>query len=132
MEQQDNAGTHIYFIAYDKASGHPIGAVRIYDQQSEHNSVSIGSWVMLDHTPSTLSLETLALAVYYIDFLGFPLCHFAVHPGNRSVLRFHQKLGASIQDAQADSIALINDPKVFLQRLGAHYKLALSSPSILV
>lgn len=128
MQAQDVAQNHIYFISHDKATRLPIGTIRIYDEKLELNSVSIGSWVMLDRTPAKLGLETLALAVQYIDYLGFTHCHFGIHRDNTSVIKFHRNLGACISEETSDGLVLHNSPKNFLHHLTNRYKVALNHP----
>lgn len=125
MEAQDAESKHMYFVAYDKNTGFPIGSVRIYDEQTESGSVSVGSWVMLDNTPVKLSLETLALAVQYVDFLGFQNINFGVHKDNVSSIKFHSKLGVQKNGSGAHEFIFSTSPKNFLEHLLARYQLTL-------
>lgn len=128
MQEQNALGAHLYFIAQDKETGQAIGTVRIYDETQHPHSVSIGSWVMSDDTPTKKSLEALALAVQYIDYLGFNHCHFGVHTDNQSVLQFHRKMGATASSQKATGWILSNAPTVFLQRLCLRYQITLLHP----
>lgn len=128
MQEQNTLGAHLYFIAQDKETGRAIGTVRIYDETHNPRSVSIGSWVMADGTPAKKSLETLALAVQYIDRLGFKHCHFGIHADNQSVLQFHRKMGANISGQNTSGWVLSNTPSFFLQQLCQRYRIALASP----
>ena len=125
MREQDALGKHIYFVAYDKATQLPIGSVRIYDEQADCSSISIGSWVILDDTPARLSLEVLALAVQYVGFLGFENIHFGVHRNNTSSIKFHSQLGVQNSGANAHEIIFRTTPENFLQGLLTRYRLQL-------
>ena len=124
MRAQDLAQNQIYFICADKATQLPIGSIRLYDEKPELNSVSIGSWIMLDRTPPKMGLECMALAVQYMDYLGFANGHFDIHRDNASVIKFHSNVGSTVFKTNAEGLVLHNTPKNFLHYLSTRYKLA--------
>ncbi|WP_114634237.1 GNAT family N-acetyltransferase [Vibrio splendidus] len=86
-----------YYFIINRLDGVPIGTVRLYDFLNERNSFCWGSWILNIDKTRTSAIES-ALLVYEFAFkhLDFENCHFDVRKDNKSVIRFHEKLGAKI------------------------------------
>ncbi len=90
-KEREFMGSEFYFIV--EHSRIAVGTVRIYDFLSD--SFCWGSWVIEPGTSVGVSLAS-AYLVYKLGFdaLGFGFSHFDVRKENRSVNRFHQRMGA--------------------------------------
>ncbi|MDO4550596.1 MAG: GNAT family N-acetyltransferase [Planctomycetia bacterium] len=89
-EKQDE----FYFIieGYDRT---PYGTVRIYDVGKD--SFCPGSWLTSYTAPLSAGLEGMLLALDYgFSRLKLPLAKYDVRSENKSVIRFHKRLGAVI------------------------------------
>lgn len=104
----------------------PLGTIRIYNTQLE--TFTWGSW-LLDHTaPANAAIES-ALLVY--DFAFFALHYgqakFDVRKANSSVVRFHQKFGATLTGEDSKDYFFSLD---FSQYVAARERFANYLPSV--
>lgn len=85
-------GIQYYFII-ERLDGTPCGTVRIYDIRND--SFCWGSWI-LNHNKTRYAALESAFLVYDFGFikLGFKKSHFDVMKGNKSVIKFHNRMGA--------------------------------------
>lgn len=90
-----------YFMITD-LSNHPLGTVRMYDQQGD--SFCWGSWVVAEDAPSHCAIESALLLYTYALDLGFKGAHFDVRKGNLSVIKFHERFGAERTGETEDDI----------------------------
>lgn len=84
-----------YFIITD-LNGNRFGTVRIYDQQEY--SFCWGSWILSSEAPSHFAIESALMVYQYALKLGFTSAHFSVTKGNSSVMKFHERFGAKLND----------------------------------
>lgn len=85
----------VYFIITDLL-GKRYGTVRIYDQQEY--SFCWGSWILSSEAPSNFAIESALMVYQYALKLGFTKAHFSVTKGNTSVMKFHERFGAELQN----------------------------------
>ncbi|WP_417748809.1 GNAT family N-acetyltransferase [Rosistilla oblonga] len=100
-KNREAAGEEFYFIIeHDNA---PVGTVRIYDFKDD--SFCWGSWIIMPGTSTKAAISSVQL-VYRIGFeiLQFPSCHFDVRKDNKSVNRFHSRMGAQVTGEERDLI----------------------------
>ena len=88
-----------YFIITD-LENKPYGTVRMYDQQGR--SFCWGSWILTKAAPSNYAIESALLIYLYALNLGFESAHFDVRKGNASVIKFHERFGATLINETAD------------------------------
>ena len=88
---REDAGQEFYFIV--TYHNEPVGCVRMYDFRDE--SFCWGSWILKPGQPGSVALQVVA-AIYDLGFrcLQFPGAHFSVVRENKSVHRFHRRMGA--------------------------------------
>ena len=86
-------GKQFYFII-ERKDGEPCGTVRIYDLRDD--SFSWGSWILNQNKTRFAALES-AFLLYQFGFekLGYRKSHFEVMRGNKGVIKFHQRMGAT-------------------------------------
>lgn len=101
LENYAADNSQIYFIICER-SGPPIGTVRIYDCHGD--SFCWGSWILADGVGASASIESVLIIYHFALQLGFRASHFEVRPENRSVLRFHERFGATRVQESGDSI----------------------------
>lgn len=91
---RERLGQEFYFVIEFREAF--AGTVRIYDMNEQ--SFCWGSWIIKPGFPANIALRTVKL-VYDIgkNVLGFDFCHFDVRKANRSVWRFHERMGAKRQ-----------------------------------
>jgi len=84
-----------YFIIERKVDNLRIGTVRLYGFIEKDNSFCWGSWILNENKTRTAAIES-ALLVYQFAFdeIGFSRSYFDVGKENKSVLSFHEKMGA--------------------------------------
>lgn len=89
----EKAGNQFYFII-ERLDGTPCGTVRVYDLRED--SFCWGSWILNQDKTRYAALES-AFLVYEFGFerLGFEKSHFDVMKGNKGVIKFHQRMGAT-------------------------------------
>lgn len=82
-----------YFIMCNW-QGERLGTVRIYNTHSD--SFCWGSWLIATGSPASVALES-AVLVYEFAFLSlhYRVAKFDVRKENASVVRFHEKFGAT-------------------------------------
>lgn len=90
IEEAD--GKQFYFII-ERLDGVQCGTVRIYDLRKD--SFCWGSWILNHNKTRSAAIESTFL-VYEFGFkhLGFKKAHFDVMKENKSVLKYHQRMGA--------------------------------------
>lgn len=92
-KKDEAEGKQFYFII-ERNDGVPCGTVRIYDLRKE--SFCWGSWI-LNGSKTRYSAVESAFLVYEFGFnnLGYEKSHFDVMKGNKSVIKFHKRMGAT-------------------------------------
>ena len=85
-------GKQFYFII-ERLDGTPCGTVRVYDLRED--SFCWGSWILNEDKTRYSAIESTFL-VYEFGFrhLGFKKSHFNVMKANRSVVKYHRRMGA--------------------------------------
>jgi hypothetical protein len=106
LENYGNDNRQAYFII--KSEGHSIGTVRLYDPQD--SSFCWGSWIILANGHHSAAIESALMVYSYgIDVLGFNGAHFDVRKENKSVVSFHERMGATrISETEEDIYYTIN------------------------
>lgn len=92
----------------------PVGTVRLYDFREQ--SFCWGSWIVDATAPRFAAIES-AIAVYDLAFdrLGFCSSHFDVRKENVSVVRFHQRFGATETDEDESNVYFSYQREVYRQ-----------------
>jgi RimJ/RimL family protein N-acetyltransferase len=88
----EQEGKQFYFII-ERVDGKPCGTVRVYDLRED--SFCWGSWILNEDKTRYSAIESTFL-VYEFGFknLGFKKSHFDVMKANKSVLKYHRRMGA--------------------------------------
>ena len=88
----EEEGKQFYFII-ERLDGTPCGTVRVYDLRED--SFCWGSWILNEDKTRYSAIESTFL-VYEFGFrhLGFKKSHFNVMKANRSVVKYHRRMGA--------------------------------------
>ena len=91
-KDDEKRGLQYYFII-ERLDDTSCGTVRVYDIGSE--SFCWGSWILNENKTRYAALES-AFLVYDFGFkhLGFKKANFDVMKGNKSVVKFHTRMGA--------------------------------------
>lgn len=98
----EEAGNQFYFII-QLMDGTPCGTVRIYDLKED--SFCWGSWILNERKTKYAALESAFLVYRYgFEVLGFNKSHFEVLKGNSGVIKFHQRMGATIVSEDDDNL----------------------------
>lgn len=95
LNDYKESSNQAYFIITD-VNGKRFGTVRIYDQHE--NSFCWGSWILSSEAPSHFAIESALMVYKYALTLGFTGAHFSVTKGNTSVMKFHERFGAKLND----------------------------------
>ncbi|EHJ93081.1 GNAT family N-acetyltransferase [Vreelandella boliviensis] len=95
-KKDEERGEQYYFII-ERLDGTPCGTVRVYDIRKD--SFCWGSWILNENKTRYAALES-AFLVYEFGFkkLGFKKSHFDVMKGNKGVIKFHTRMGATKLD----------------------------------
>lgn len=108
LERYSKDSGQVYFII--EAQGHPIGTVRLYDQQGD--SFCWGSWILVGGGVGA-SYESALMVYRFALSLGFTRSHFDVRKGNESVWSFHERLGAKrVGETKLDYLYEIEKPAI--------------------
>ncbi|MEH6668900.1 GNAT family N-acetyltransferase [Halopseudomonas sp.] len=93
--KKDEAAKLQFYFIIERLDGTPCGTVRIYDLRE--NSFCWGSWILNDDKTKYAAIES-AFLVYRYGFgvLGFEKSHFDVMKGNAGVIKFHERMGATV------------------------------------
>lgn len=104
--------TDFYFIICDW-EWRRLGTIRIYDIRG--NSFCWGSWILSEEAPKSAAIES-ALLIYDFAFysLHYSKSHFDVRKGNKRVIEFHKRFGASIVDEDALNYYFQYDREVYM------------------
>tara|TARA_R110002050_G_scaffold161891_3_gene291730 strand:+ start:402 stop:926 length:525 start_codon:yes stop_codon:yes gene_type:complete len=91
-KEHEKNNKQFYFII-ERKDHIPCGTIRIYDLHED--SFCWGSWILNEKKPRHAALES-AFLIYDFGFnhLGFEKSHFDVMKGNKSVIKFHTRMGA--------------------------------------
>lgn len=100
-KEEEKKKAQFYFII-ERLDGLRCGTVRIYDIRND--SFCWGSWILNGNKTRNAALES-ALLVYEFGFnqLKFQKSHFDVMKGNKSVIKFHTRMGAIKKYEDANS-----------------------------
>ncbi len=94
--------TDEYYWIIEGKNSLPYGVVRIYDFQKD--SFCPGSWITKPGVPITVGTEGLFHAFHFGFFsLDFENAHYDVRKANKSVVRFHKKIGAVVSAEDEDN-----------------------------
>jgi RimJ/RimL family protein N-acetyltransferase len=92
-KKREAEGTEFYFVITFQSR--PAGTIRVYDFQGR--SFSWGSWIVQPGNPHYVALVSCILIYDFgFDSLNFEASHFEVRRENKAVVRFHQRIGASL------------------------------------
>ncbi len=84
-----------YFIIKDKCQNKDVGTIRIYNIQG--GQFSWGSWVVITGSPYYVAIESCLLLYDFAFYdLNLDKSCFDVRKGNKKVVSFHEKFGASV------------------------------------
>jgi hypothetical protein len=107
----------IMFIITD-GTGQSLGCIRMYDSDSQ--SYSWGSWVMVDGLSPSIAIESIALLYSYGKWLGYESARLDVRKGNVPVWSFHEKYtGAKlVSENELDRFYVLDEQTIdnFLSR----------------
>jgi hypothetical protein len=107
----------ILFII-ESREGKKLGCIRMYDSNSE--SYTWGSWLMVDGLSPGVAIESIALLYSYGKILGYQCAKLDVRKKNVSVWNFHEKYtGAKlVSEDELDRFYLLDEMaiNVFLSR----------------
>lgn len=124
-QAREAEGREFYFCIVSQCQDR--GVVRVYDfrEIGGLSSFSWGSWIIAPPRPPGL-VTVSALMIYELGFdtLGFPRAHFDVRRGNAGVIAFHLRVGAELEDEDADSCHYRYTPSAYA-RLRADSEAAL-------
>lgn len=106
--------TDEYYWVIEGKNGLPYGVVRIYDFQKD--SFCPGSWITKPGVPLTVGMEGLFHAFHFGFFrLGFPYAYYDVRKANKSVVRFHKRIGAVVTSEDDENCYFSLPREVFSQ-----------------
>ena len=93
-KKREKAGNEFYFIIERVDSGISIGTVRLYGFIG-NEKFCWGSWILNDDKTRTAAIESAYLVYQYaFETVGFSSAYFQVDKNNKSVISFHEKIGA--------------------------------------
>jgi len=118
-KKRENDGREFYF-AIEDLPGNMLGTIRLYNIDKRSSTFTIGSWIMRQGSDPRSGVEALLAAERYAYLqIGLYLNHFDVRRANKTVLKFHEQMGAQIVDEDADNLYLILDKASFLTYLAS-------------
>lgn len=110
-KKREELEEEFYFII-ETLEGVSCGTVRIYDIKS--NSFCWGSWILNENKTKYAAIES-AYLIYDFGFnkLGKNQSHFDVRKENKSVIKFHLKMGAiKVNEDNLNDYFIISKEKV--------------------
>jgi RimJ/RimL family protein N-acetyltransferase len=91
-KKDEALGEQFYFII-ERLDRQRCGTIRIYDLREE--SFCWGSWILNKDKTKSAALESAFLVYRYgFEILGYEKSHFDVMKDNKSVIKFHKRMGA--------------------------------------
>ncbi len=113
-KKNESKQKEFYFII-ERIDGLECGTVRIYDLQPD--SFSWGSWILNEDKTRFSAIESAFLVYQFgFDFLNFNQSHFEVMKENKSVISFHEKMGATRVGETYDSFQYVMSKKIIEQQ----------------